>query len=187
MDVSVWQAWRSLRHKAGCTLRQSLRLWIRWVRHRSWTWTEPQSPILSNKPLDKLEVTSRLLLWKQERQSHCRLRLHVSRISVFLPFFFLGNLKNNFIGSHGRSGWELRRLYRFLSCHLFGPVNHGQTWKGWERSGEKGLIIKIKLDWLSRSMILPLGTFPWLSLSVIHGKTSLKGLILIILSTYQAW
>jgi hypothetical protein len=30
---------------------------------------------------------------------------------------------------------------RFLSCHLFGPVNHGQTWKGWERSGDKGLII----------------------------------------------
>ena len=30
---------------------------------------------------------------------------------------------------------------RFLSCHLFGPVNHGQNWKGWERSGEKGLII----------------------------------------------
>ncbi len=27
---------------------------------------------------------------------------------------------------------------RFVSCHLFGPVNHGQTWKGWERSGEKG-------------------------------------------------
>ncbi len=32
---------------------------------------------------------------------------------------------------------------RFLSCHLFGPENHGQTWKGWERSGEKGLIIMI--------------------------------------------
>ncbi len=30
---------------------------------------------------------------------------------------------------------------RFLSCHLFGPVNHGQTWKAWERSGDKGLII----------------------------------------------
>ena len=30
---------------------------------------------------------------------------------------------------------------RFLSCHLFGPVKHGQTWRGWERSGEKGLII----------------------------------------------
>ncbi len=30
---------------------------------------------------------------------------------------------------------------RFLSCHLFGPENHGKTWKGWERSGEKGLII----------------------------------------------
>ena len=30
---------------------------------------------------------------------------------------------------------------RFISCHRFGPVNHGQTWTGWERSGEKGLII----------------------------------------------
>jgi hypothetical protein len=34
---------------------------------------------------------------------------------------------------------------RFLPFHLFGPVNHGQTWRGWERSGEKGLIIKLKL------------------------------------------
>jgi len=24
-----------------------------------------------------------------------------------------------------------------------GPVNHGQNWKGWERSGQKGLIITI--------------------------------------------
>ena len=30
---------------------------------------------------------------------------------------------------------------RFISFHLFGPVNHGQTWTGWERSGEKDLII----------------------------------------------
>jgi hypothetical protein len=30
-------------------------------------------------------------------------------------------------------------------------------------------------------------TFPWLSRSVILPKTSLKGLILIIKSTYQAW
>ncbi len=30
---------------------------------------------------------------------------------------------------------------RFISCHLFGPVNHGQTWTAWERSGEKDLII----------------------------------------------
>ena len=65
-------------NKAGCTLRKSLRLWIRWVRHRSWTWTESYSfvivlghgqiPILSNKPLDKLDVTARLLMLKQERQ-----------------------------------------------------------------------------------------------------------------------
>jgi hypothetical protein len=26
---------------------------------------------------------------------------------------------------------------RFLFYHVFGPVNHGQNWKGWERSGEK--------------------------------------------------
>jgi hypothetical protein len=25
---------------------------------------------------------------------------------------------------------------------VFGPVNHGLNWKGWERSGEKVLIIK---------------------------------------------
>jgi hypothetical protein len=39
---------------------------------------------------------------------------------------------------------------RFLSCHLFGPVNHGQTWRGWEISGEKGLIISDNQDqtWL---------------------------------------
>ena len=30
---------------------------------------------------------------------------------------------------------------RFLSCHVFGPVNHGQNWKSWERSGETCLII----------------------------------------------
>jgi hypothetical protein len=76
MTTSVWQVWRSLRHKEGCTFRQSLRLWIRWVRHRSWTWTESysfvivlghgQNHILSNKTIHKLDVTSRLLLWKQE-------------------------------------------------------------------------------------------------------------------------
>ena len=41
------------------------------------------------------------------------------------------------------SGWNFEDYIRFLSCHLFGPVNHGQTWKGWERSGGKGLIITI--------------------------------------------
>jgi hypothetical protein len=49
-------------------------------------------------------------------------------------------------GSHGGVGWELQdykpAYIRFLSCHLFCPVNHGQNWKGWERSGEKGLIIR---------------------------------------------
>ena len=100
MAASAWQAWRSLRHKAGCTFRQSLRLWIRWVRHRSWTWTDPysfvivlghgQSPILSNKPLDKLDVTARLLLWKQEQrmcetmQSSHRLRPVMALVRALL-------------------------------------------------------------------------------------------------------
>ena len=39
------------------------------------------------------------------------------------------------------SGGKFEDHIRFLSCHLFGPVNHGQTWRGWERSGENGLII----------------------------------------------
>ena len=37
----------------------------------------------------------------------------------------------------GESGGNFEDYIRFLSCHLFGPVNHGQNWKGWERSGEK--------------------------------------------------
>ncbi len=100
MVASDWQVWRSLRHKAGCTFRQSLRLWIRWVRHRSCTWTETysfvivlghgQSPILSNKTLHKLDVTVRLLLWKQERrmcetmQSSHRLRPAMAMVRVSL-------------------------------------------------------------------------------------------------------
>ncbi len=39
------------------------------------------------------------------------------------------------------SGGNFEDYIRFLFCHLFGPVNHGQNWKGWERSGETGLII----------------------------------------------
>jgi len=39
------------------------------------------------------------------------------------------------------SGGNFEDYIRFLFFHLFGPVNHGQTWTGWERSGEKGLII----------------------------------------------
>jgi hypothetical protein len=39
------------------------------------------------------------------------------------------------------SGGNFEDYVTFLFCRLFGPVNHGQNWKGWERSGEKGLII----------------------------------------------
>jgi hypothetical protein len=28
-----------------------------------------------------------------------------------------------------------------ITLDEFGPVSHGQDWKGWERTGEKGLII----------------------------------------------
>ena len=44
------------------------------------------------------------------------------------------------------SGENFQDYIRLLSCHLFGPVNHGQNWKGWERSGEKGLIISDNQD-----------------------------------------
>ena len=45
-----------------------------------------------------------------------------------------------------KSGGNFEDYRIFLSCHLFGPVNHGQTWTGWERSGEKaGLSVIIKL------------------------------------------
>ena len=30
------------------------------------------------------------------------------------------------------SGGNFEDYIRFLFCHLFGPVNHGQNWKGWE-------------------------------------------------------
>ncbi len=100
MTASACEVWRSLRHKAGCTFRQSLRLWIRWTRHRSWTWTEPysfvivlghgQTPILSNMPLHKLDVTARLLLWKHEwricetMQSSHRLSPTMALVRAFL-------------------------------------------------------------------------------------------------------
>ena len=90
--------------------------------------------------------------------------------SQILTFFLVGGPSVRILGSHSGVGWEpwgFEDYIRFISCHLFGPVNHGQNWKGWERSGEKGLIIS--------------------DFSVIHSKTSLKGLILIILSTYQTW
>ena len=45
------------------------------------------------------------------------------------------------------------------------------------REGETFVTFKLKLSWLSRSMILALVTFPWLSRSVMHPKTSLKGLV----------
>jgi hypothetical protein len=39
------------------------------------------------------------------------------------------------------SGGNFEDYIRFLFCHLFGPVNHSQNWKGSERSGEEGLFI----------------------------------------------
>ncbi len=44
------------------------------------------------------------------------------------------------------SGGNFENYIRFLFCHLFGPVNHGQNWKGCERSGENGLIISDNQD-----------------------------------------
>ncbi len=67
MPVLDWQAWRSLRHKTGCTLRQSLRLRSRWVRRPSWTLTESYSFERTTWQTWCHSETS-CLLWKQERQ-----------------------------------------------------------------------------------------------------------------------
>ncbi len=61
--------------------------------------------------------------------------------------------------------------------------NLGETWwKPW-----LSVIIKLFMAWLSNPLIIRL--FPYLDYheSVILQKTSLKGLILIIKSTYQGW
>ena len=88
---------------------------------------------------------------------HCRLRrllfLHIFSAlpwkhltnflekSFFSHFFLLGNPQSRHWEVTVESGGNFEDYIRFWFCHLFGPVNHGQNWKGWERSGEKGLII----------------------------------------------
>jgi hypothetical protein len=60
--------------------------------------------------------------------------------AVFLPFFFVGTQTP---GTR-KSRWSRVRTSKIILDFypdIFGPVNHGQNWKGWERSGEKGLII----------------------------------------------
>ena len=64
-------------------------------------------------------------------------------------------------------------------CEVLGPVNRRENWKTWERE-------TWWKPWLSDCFP---GNFPYLDYheSVILQKTSLKGLILIIKSTYQGW
>ena len=66
-------------------------------------------------------------------------------------------------------------------------MNRWQNWKTWERRGENRLSVTIKLfmPWLSSPLIISM--FPHLDYheSVILSKTSMKGLILMIKSTYQ--
>ena len=45
---------------------------------------------------------------------------------VFCPFFCPSNALEVTV----ESGGNFEDYIRFLSCHLFGPVNHGQKWKG---------------------------------------------------------
>jgi hypothetical protein len=93
---------------------------------------------------------------------HCRLHLTFpehGQIRLdgfpFLHFFIWGgpsSRRHEEVTVESGGNFEDYKLpyIRFLSCHLFGPVNHGQTWKGWERSSEKGLIISDNQDqtWL---------------------------------------
>jgi hypothetical protein len=36
------------------------------------------------------------------------------------------------VGTETWTGGNFKDYIRFVSCHLFGPVNHGQNWKGRE-------------------------------------------------------
>ncbi len=115
----------------------------------------------------------------------------ISLKNQFFTLFFCWEPSVKSLRSHGGVGWELPKiiidfysvicLVRWIMVRI-GKVGREVVTRAW-----LSLIIKMKLTWLSRSIILPLGTFPWLSLSVIHTKTSLNGSILMILSTYQAW
>jgi hypothetical protein len=62
MTTSVWQVWRSLRHKAGCAFRQSLRLWIRWVPHRSTGNLTPEWSV-------GIMVSNGILIWDQKQST----------------------------------------------------------------------------------------------------------------------
>ena len=78
---------------------------------------------------------------------HCRLLLHVLAApktlvefqeSQSLPLFFCGGSCQLPLGEVTvESGWNFEDHIRFLSCQLFGTVNHGHNWKGWERSGDQ--------------------------------------------------
>ena len=60
---------------------------------------------------------------------------------VHFYFFLGGTLKSKAQEVTVESGgnfedYKLAHI-RFLSCHLFGPVNHGQTWRGWREVVKK--------------------------------------------------
>ena len=66
------------------------------------------------------------------------------RENSFYPFFLWVLARKSRWSRVGTlTGRNFEDYIRFVSHHLFGPVKHGQNWKGWERSGEKGLIIKL--------------------------------------------
>jgi hypothetical protein len=83
---------------------------------------------------------------------HCRLRrllfLHIfsalpyefPRKAICFPHFLREPSSEGTSEVTVESGGNFEDYIRFLFCHMFGPVNHGQNWKGWERSGEKGFI-----------------------------------------------
>ncbi len=109
----------------------------------------------------------------------------------FSPFFLVGRTSIEELGSKVESGGNFEDYIRFLSCHP--TVWSGESWSDLERLGEKWWKSLIISDNQTETWLIitindtSIGTFPWLSLSVILAKTRLKGLILIILSTYQGW
>ena len=118
---------------------------------------------------------------------------HLGNFVLIDAFNVLSRVLSLFFSASPIRGCTFDCKARNMSVLLSGPVNRPQNWKSWERRGET-----LDYHWLSSFSVLDYQalrpsdpgetvTSPWLSRSVILPTTSLKGLILIIKSTYQPW
>ena len=80
--------------------------------------------------------------------------------SFFLKFLILPLFFSEPLEVTVESGGNFEDYVRFLSCHVLGPVNHGQNWKGWESSDIcKNQPKRLDFDIDSKSCITPTLTY----------------------------